>query len=179
MDARVALSAQVGDGRLDAAGAFGFAAAGWLAALACALASAWHVRKLAGHAPPTLEQVGARLAGLASETEREHFLTELGERRREAERSLSLAVLLPRSLARVSLATGTAFSLTMLARGLPLAGPALIAGAMGGFAGGLIGMTACAAFGRQARSVAAELRLRWKQVLGVVEREWTRAKGSG
>jgi hypothetical protein len=143
--------------------ALGFAAAGWLGAVACTLVSAWHVRRLARHAPPTLDEVRARMAGLASEAERAHFRIELDEDRREAERALSLAVLLPRSLARVSLATGTAFSLTTLARGLPLAGPALVAGAMGGFAGGLIGMMACAAFGRQARSVAAELRQSWKR----------------
>ena len=121
----------------------------------------------------------ARGAGLASETERELLRAELGEERRTAERALSLAVLLPRSLARVSLATGTAFSLTTLARGLPHVGPALIAGAAGGFVGGLLGMMVCSAFGRQARSVAGELRQRWKHLLVAVEREWTRAKASG
>lgn len=159
--------------------ALGFAAAGWLGAVACALASGWHVRRLARHAPPTLEEVLARRAELVSETERELLRTELGEERRGAERALSLSVLLPRSLARVSLATGTAFSLTTLARGLPLAGPGLIAGALGGFVGGLFGMMACAAFGRQARSLAAELRQDWKRLLVAVEQEWTRAKASG
>lgn len=159
--------------------ALGFAAAGWLGAAACAVASAWHVRRLARYAPPSVEVVLTRGAGLASETDRQLLRAELGEEQREAERALSLAVLLPRSLARVSLATGTAFSLTTLARGLPLAGPALIAGAVGGFLGGLVGMTACAAFGRQAKAVAGELRQRWKRLPLAMEREWTRAKASG
>jgi len=159
--------------------ALGFAAAGWLGALACTVASAWHVRRLARHAPPSLDEVRARSLTLATDADRQLFRAELGEEQREAERALSLAVLLPRSLARISLATGTAAGLTTLARGLPLAGPELVAGAVGGFAGGFVGMMVCATFGRQAKSLASALRQRWKRVVEAVDREWTRAKASG
>jgi hypothetical protein len=104
---------------------------------------------------------------------------ELRDAQREAERALSLATLLPRSLARVALATGTALSLTTLARGLPLAGPELVIGAAGGFVGGFVGMIGCTAFGRQARTLATELRQSWKRVRDGVDREWTPEKASG
>ena len=159
--------------------ALGFAVGGWLSAGACVAASAWHVRRLARRAPPAVDEVRARLGGTASPADRELYRAELREDRREAEGALSLATLLPRSLARVALAMGTALSLTTLARGLPLAGPELIAGAAGAFVGGFVGMIGCTAFGRQARSVAAELRQSWKRVLDFVEREWTREKASG
>ncbi|HEX5101728.1 MAG TPA: hypothetical protein VFV94_19585 [Polyangiaceae bacterium] len=159
--------------------ALGFAVGGWLSAGACVVASAWHVRRLARRAPPVVDEVRARLRQAGSPAERDLYRMELREDQREAERALSLATLLPRSLARVALATGTALSLTTLARGLPLAGPELVAGAAGGFVGGFVGMLGCAAFGRQARSVAVELRQRWKRVHELVEREWTREKASG
>jgi hypothetical protein len=159
--------------------AFGFAAGGWLSAIACVAAAAWHVRRLARRAPPAIEEVRARLGQAGSLADRELVRAELREDQREAERALSLAVLLPRSLARVALATGTALSLTILARGLPLAGPELVLGAGVGFLGGFVGMMGCTAFGRQAKSVAFELRQSWKRVDGLVEQEWTREKASG
>jgi len=159
--------------------AFGFAVGGWLSASACVAASAWHVQRLGRRAPPAADDVRARLGRAGSPAERELLRAELHEDHREAERALSLATLLPRSLARVALATGTALSLTTLARGLPLAGPELVLGAAGGFVGGFVGMIGCTAFGRQAKSVAAELRQGWKRVLEVAEREWTREKASG
>lgn len=112
----------------------------------------------------------ARRETLATDADRLLFRAELDEERREAERALSLAVLLPRTLARISLATGTAAGLTTLARGLPLAGPELVAGAVGGFAGGFVGMMMCAAFGRQAKSLADQLRQGWKRVAEAVDR---------
>jgi hypothetical protein len=159
--------------------ALGFAVGGWLSATACVAASAWHVSRLGRRAPPLVEEVRARLAGAASAAERELFRAELREDQRAAERALSLATLLPRSLARVALAMGTALSLTTLARGLPLAGPELVLGAAGGFVGGFAGMLGCTLFGRQARSLATELRRSWKRVLEFAEREWTREKASG
>ena len=153
--------------------------AGWVSAALCAAAAGWHVRRLARHAPPPLETVRAELARSGSDAERALFRTELHERRAEAERALSLATLLPRSLARVALASGTALALTGLARELPFAGPELIGAAAVGFVGGFVGMIACAAFGRQARSLALEMRQHWKQVMRIADGQWTPGKASG
>lgn len=156
-----------------------FSAAGWVSAALCAAVAGWHVRRLARHAPPELDAVRAELERAGSERERDVFRFELHERRAEAERALSLAALLPRSLARIALASGTALALTSLAKELPFAGPALVAGATVGFVGGFAGMVACAAFGRQAKSLATEMRQHWKQVSRVADRQWTPGKASG
>jgi len=155
------------------------ASAGWLSAAVCAVAAGWHVRKLARHAPPAAEAVRAELARAGSEREREMLRADLLERRAEAERALSLATLLPRSLARVALASGTALALTSFARELPFAGPEVVAGAAGGFVGGVMGMMVCVAFGRQAKSMANEMRQHWKRVASVVVGQWTPGKSSG
>jgi hypothetical protein len=156
-----------------------FSAGGWLSAGVCTLASARHVRRLLRYAPPSVDEVRARLASAGSESERGSLVLDLREQRAEAERALSLATLLPRTMARVALASGTALALTSLAHGLPTAGPALTAGAAVGFAGGFLGMVSCSEFGRQAKGRAGEMRQNWKRAAETAEREWTRGKASG
>lgn len=156
-----------------------FSSAGWVSSALCVVAAGLHVRRLARHAPPALAAVQAELAQARSDAERAILRAELHERRTEAERALSLATLLPRSLARIALASGTALALTSLAREIPSAGPELIAGATIGFIGGFAGMLVCAAFGRQARSRASEMRQHWKRVARVADGQWTPALGSG
>jgi hypothetical protein len=156
-----------------------FSSAGWLSAAVCAFAAGWHVRRLARHAPPPVEAVRKELARAGSDAEREMFRADLHERHAEALRALSLATLLPRSLARIALATGTALALTSLAKELPFAGPEVVAGAAVGFIGGFVGMMACTGFGRQAKSLAAEMRQHWKQVARVADGQWTPGKASG
>ena len=155
------------------------ASAGWVGAALCAVAAGFHVRRLARHAAPPLEAVQADFARAESLSERELFRAELRERHAEAERALSLATLLPRSLARVALASGTALALTGLAKQIPLVRPELVASAAVGFVGGFAGMVVCAAFGRQARSLATEMRHHWKKVARVADGQWTPGKASG
>nr|UXE44734.1 hypothetical protein Hi04_10k_c3120_00036 [uncultured bacterium] len=154
------------------------AAAGWLAAALCAGVAASHLRRLSRHAAPPLEEVRGRLARAANDAERALARSELLQDAAEAQRALSLAVLLPRSLSRISLASGTALALTTLARGVSHAGPPLPLGALLAFTGGFAGMIACAAFGRQANALASEMRQHWKRVTRAVE-QWTPAKTSG
>jgi hypothetical protein len=163
----------------QALGALASASGGWLSAVLCALASGWHVRRLQRHAPPALESVRAELARAPSETEKETFRAELRARKAEAERALSLATLLPRSLARVALASGTALALTSLAKQIPAGGAGSVAPAAFGFVGGIAGMVACTAFGRQAKSLASQMRQHWKDTARAADGQWTRGKASG
>jgi hypothetical protein len=141
--------------------------AAWSAAVVCALLSAWHLRRLSRLAPPSKNELRARLAVTASVAEREELVAELREQHGEAERVLSLATLWPRSLARISLASGTALAVTSLAKGLGSSGTRL-PGGMLEFSAGFIGMLVCAAFGRQARELTAKLRQGWRDALRVV-----------
>jgi hypothetical protein len=154
------------------------AVVGWIVAAVCAAIAARHVRRLSRHAAPPLDEVGARFARAPNQAAAALDRSELLQEAAEAERALSLAVLLPRSLSRISLASGTALALTTLARGISRAGPSLGLGALVAFIGGFVGMMVCAAFGRQARSLAAEMRQHWKRVTKAVE-QWTPAKPSG
>lgn len=89
----------------------------------------------------------------------------------DAGRALSLATVLPRSMARVSFATGTAFAVLCLARaskdGL---GPASVFAFMA-FGGGIAGSVMAGQFGRRARERAAAERDAWKRALRVAARE--------
>lgn len=141
--------------------------AAWFVAVACSFVSAWHLRRLARLAPPSRSEIRARLAAQASAGERSEIVQALREERNEAERMLSLATVWPRSLARISLASGTALAVTSLAKGLGTSGSRL-PGGMLEFSAGFVGMLVCAAFGRQARDVAAKHRQAWRDALRAV-----------
>jgi hypothetical protein len=145
----------------------GLVLAAWFAAASCGLISAWHLRRLLRLAPPTRNEVRARLAAQASAAERAEVVQALREEGSEAERLLSLATLWPRSLARISLASGTALAVTSLAKGLGTSGSRLPGGLLE-FSAGFVGMLVCAAFGRQARDLAAKLRQAWRDALRAV-----------
>jgi len=89
----------------------------------------------------------------------------------EAGRTLGLATLLPRGMARVSFATGTAFAVLCFARatkdGL---GPATLA-ATAAFAGGIVGSGVASRFGQRARGLAAAERETWKRTVRAAARE--------
>jgi hypothetical protein len=153
--------------------------AAWLSAAACAVAAARHLKRLALHAPPAPDEVRSRLAASRDEAQRAEWLLDLRERQLDAGRALSLATLVPRSMARVALASGTALALTGLAKGLPLRGLELVFAAGASFTAGVVGMVVCAGLGRQARERAAEMRSSWKRVSRVIDGEWTQAKSSG
>jgi hypothetical protein len=140
------------------------AVAAWVSGLACAVVSGWHARRVARHRSPGVdalfEQVRAEAGGFGR--------AELRELAREAERALSLATLLPRSLTRVALTTGTALGVLVLAVGG--AAPTLqVAGALLAFAGGAVGTMVSVFFGQRAKSLAATARAEWKRHLREVE----------
>jgi hypothetical protein len=145
----------------------GLVLAAWFAAVACGILSAWHLRRLARLAPPSRQEIQARLAAQSSPAERNEVVQSLLDERGEAERVLSMATLWPRSLARISLASGTALAVTSLAKGLGTNGTRL-PGGMLEFSAGFVGMLVCAAFGRQARDVSARLRQGWRDVLRAI-----------
>jgi hypothetical protein len=142
----------------------------WFVAVACALLSAWHVRKLARLAAPARAELRSRFEAMSGASERSAALVALHEEQRDAERELSSATLWPRSLARISLASGTALAVTSLARGLG-SGAGHLPGGMLEFSAGFVGMLVCAAFGRQAKGAATQLRQGWREALRVLARE--------
>jgi hypothetical protein len=150
--------------------ALGLVLVAWLVAATCVSLSAWHVRRLARLTPPTRAEIGARFAGLASEGERREVVQALREEQGDAERNVSLAMLWPRSMARISLASGTALAVTSLAKGLGASGSRL-PGGMLEFIAGFVGMMMCAAFGRQAKEAADRLRQGWRDAMRAVARE--------
>jgi hypothetical protein len=93
--------------------------------------------------------------------------------RDEASRTLALATLLPRGMARIALATGTAFAVLALARyskdGI---GPAT-AGAFAAFSGGAVSSAIAAWFGRRARDHASRARSEWRRALKLAEAHLT------
>jgi len=150
--------------------AVALAVAAWLIAGACIGISVRATRRLGRLVPPAPAELGARLRGLASAAEktaaREAFEQELGD----VQRSLLLAELWPRSLARISLASGTALAVTSLAKGLGAGGAALPGGLIE-FVAGFTGMAVCATFGRQAKERATDLRRRWRDAAKAAARE--------
>ncbi len=112
-------------------------------------------RTAAADAPPETRDALARL--------------ELELIRDEASRTLALATLVPRGMARIALATGTAFGALALARygddGLV---PAAI-GAFASFLGGAAGSAVAVWFGQRARELASKSRSDWKRALKLAE----------
>ncbi|HTQ04111.1 MAG TPA: hypothetical protein VMI54_09645 [Polyangiaceae bacterium] len=141
-----------------------------LTAGACIALSLRKVRALARVAPPSRAELAARFEQLRNEADknvaREAFADELAE----AGRHLLLAELWPRSLARISLASGTALAVTSLAKGIG-GGRNGLAGGLVEFAAGFTGMAVCSTFGRQAKEQAAELRRRWREAAKTAARE--------
>ena len=114
-------------------------------------------REAAGDAPPESRDALARL--------------ELAVIRDEATRTLLLASLVPRSMARIALASGTAFAVLALATYANDDARAATVAGFGAFAGGIFGSAASAAFGRRARASAEAARREWKRALKLAEAE--------
>lgn len=148
----------------------GLVLAAWFVAVGCGFLSAWHVRKLTRLAAPARAALRSRFDAISDAGERSAVLEALREEQRDVERELSNATLWPRSLARISLASGTALALTSLARGLG-AGAGRLPGGLLEFSAGFVGMLVCAAFGRQAKDAAGQLRQGWREALRVLARE--------
>ena len=151
------------------------AGAAMLASAACIAVAMWHARRVLSRGSPG---VGALLRelreGAAAPGGCAFARSELSLRQLEAERTLKLATLLPRSLARIALASGTALALLQLT----IAGEgrmmSSIVGALAAFAAGLFGSLGSAWFGREARDRARTARAEWKRHVLEAERQLKR-----
>jgi hypothetical protein len=137
------------------------------------LVTARHAKKMENFACPGAEALAlrARTAAADAPPESRDALArlELDLIRDEAQRMLALATVLPRGMARIALATGTAFAVLALARyakeGIA---PATI-GAFAAFAGGSTSSALAAWFGRRAREHASRSRADWRRALKTAE----------
>ncbi len=154
---------------MDTLPAVALAVTAWLITGACVAMSVRVVRRLSRVSAPVPAELARRLHGL-DPAERSAALDAFEQERADAGRALLFAELWPRSLARISLASGTALAVTSLAKGLG-AGGAAVTGGLVEFAAGFAGMALCATFGRQAKEQAADLRRRWRDAAKVAARE--------
>ena len=152
----------------------------WASALACAALAGWHVKKLERLSCPGAKALVERARAAAKEApveqRRAAERAELADVRAEASRALALATLVPRGMARIALASGTALGVLVLARQAGGAGLPPVAGAVLAFAGGVAGSALSAAFGRRARERAAVFRARWKAEMARAEAELSSAE---
>ena len=139
--------------------------AAWTSGLACIGVSIWHTRRVERMRSPGVATLleRAREAGEADFARAE--LRELGS---EADRALALAHLVPRSLTRVALTSGTALGVLVLATGGALG--LHVIGALLAFAGGALGTLGSAIFGQRAKAVAHVAKAEWRTHLREVER---------
>jgi hypothetical protein len=139
------------------------------------LVTARHVKRLDRMRCPGADAIVERArkaAADAPEDSRDAFARlELDSIRDETSRALALATLVPRGMARIALATGTAFAVLALARYARDGTSSATLGATVAFAGGAIASAVAAAFGRRARARADDFRSEWKRALKVAERE--------
>jgi hypothetical protein len=141
----------------------------WASGLLCAFVAARHVKRQERFACPGAEAIVERARKGAEDappaTRSALARLELDLIRDEAMRMLALATLLPRGMARIALATGTALAVVALTRyakeGI---GPATI-GAFASFSGGAFGSALAAWSGRRARELASTARHEWKRAL--------------
>jgi hypothetical protein len=152
-------------------------------AAGCAAVSARHVARLGVRRSPGVPELLARAERAAGEgASSELKLLEIVEEHAEAERAFGLATLLPRSLARVSLASGTSLSLLVLMQRGQVGTLVAVGAALAAFMSGAVGAGVCGLIGRQAREVARGARDDWhrhlRQAGGAlgVQPEWTRGR---
>ena len=147
----------------------------WVSGATFAFVTARHAKKMERFDCPGAEALveRARKAALDAPLETRDALArlELDLIRDEAGRMLALATVLPRGMARIALATGTAFAVLALARydkeGIA---PATL-GASLSFAGGALSSSVAAWFGRRARDHASRSRADWRRALKLAEAE--------
>ena len=140
------------------------AGAAWLASFACVAIAAWHAQRVRHRASPGVDALVRELRdGAAAPGGVDFARSELSSRRIEAERALTLATLLPRSLARIALASGTAVALLQLTTAGEARTMSSIVGALAAFIAGLFGSVTSAWFGREARERARTARAEWKR----------------
>ncbi|HVR21230.1 MAG TPA: hypothetical protein VMS65_16065 [Polyangiaceae bacterium] len=87
-----------------------------------------------------------------------------------------MATLLPRGVARIALATGTAFAVLCFARYANDGFAPAALGAFAAFTAGGVSSAIAAGFGRRARDRAQNFRSDWKRALKLAERELAEAQ---
>lgn len=146
-----------------------------LTSTACIVVAVWHARRVASRASPGVAVLLRELReGAAAPGGMEFARSELSSRQLEAERALTLATLLPRSLARIALASGTALALLQLTIAADGRTMSSVVGALAAFAAGLFGSIASAWFGREARERARTARAEWKRHVLEADRQLKR-----
>jgi hypothetical protein len=152
-------------------------------AAGCAVLSVRHVVRLGARRSPGVAELLLRAERAAGEgASNELKLLEIVEEHAEAERAFGLATLLPRSLARVALASGTSLSLLVLMQRANVGTLVAVSSALAAFISGAVGAGVCGVVGRQAREVGRTARDEWRRhlrqvgdALGV-QPEWTRGR---
>jgi len=154
-----------------------------LLAVGCAVASALHLRRLRQHRSPGVAELVAQAERAAGSTDPvDMVLGELSEAMADADRAFDLATMLPRSLSRVALASGTSLGILVLLAGRGAEGGIAFAGALVAFTAGMVGAGVCAVLGRAAREEARTARAKWRRDFrGAVEAtgvavEWTEGR---
>jgi len=153
-----------------------------LLAAGCVGASALHLRRLRRHRSPGVAELVAQAERAAGSTEPvDVVLGELSEAMADADRAFGLATMLPRSLSRVALASGTSLGILVLLAGRGSGAPAFV-GALVAFSAGMVAAGVSAIFGRAAREEARTARAKWRRDFrGAVEAtgaavEWTEGR---
>jgi hypothetical protein len=143
--------------------------------VALVLLTARHARNIERHACPgataLVERARQAAADAPSEVRAEFARLELDLIRDEATRTLAVATLLPRGVARIALATGTAFAVLCFARSANDGLAVATLGALAAFMAGGVSSAIAAGFGRRARDRAQNFRSDWKRALKLAERE--------
>jgi hypothetical protein len=152
-------------------------------AAGCATASARHLARLGARRSPGVPELLRRAEHAAGEGAPDELrLMELAELHAEADRALGLATLVPRSLARVALASGTSLALLVLMQRASVGTAAAVSAALAAFASGAVGAGVCGVLGRQAREVGRLGREDWRRHFREASRalgapaEWTRGR---
>jgi hypothetical protein len=152
-------------------------------AAGCATVSAMHLARLRARRSPGVPELLRRAEQAAGEgAPNELRLMELVDLHAEADRALALATLVPRSLARVALASGTSLALLVLMQRATVGTPAAVSAALAAFASGAVGAGVCGVLGRQAREVGRTGREDWRRHFREASRafgaeaEWTRGR---
>jgi hypothetical protein len=153
--------------------------AAWTAGAVFVLVTVRHVKRLERSRCPgalaIVERARTAAADAPADSRDEFARLELALIRDETTRVLALATVVPRGMARIALATGTAFAMLALARYARDGATAATLGATLAFAGGALAAAIVAAFGRRARALADAFRSEWKRALKSAEAELTAA----
>lgn len=149
----------------------------------CAIVAARHLVRLRAQRSPGVPELLRRAESAAGEGAPDELkLMELADEHAGADRVLALATMLPRALARVALASGTALAVLALMQRGDVGTPVAVGAALGAFVSGAVGAGVCGLLGRQARELGRAAREDWRRHFREAARalgappEWTRGR---